>query len=298
MGPSSPPVLHKQSLLMRSLGIAGFLMAVKLVAGLLTSSVAILASAADSLFDFMASLANLMLVRSASKPPDKDHPYGHGKIESLGGLLQGILMGFVALGVGGAAVFRLVHHLPLSQPDIGIAVILAAIFLNAWHVRGLRVSVRDSGSPVMAMEVLHYASDLITHVGALVSLVIFALTKSSFWDPVISLGIVAYLLVSIGRMFHDVFQELIDKQLPEPVVREIAGLIKSHHPKVVDFHAMRTRQAGDTKFIEFHVVLRGVKEFAEAHRLTESLTAELNRRYPGAIITVHTHPEEAPMHEE
>jgi ferrous-iron efflux pump FieF len=283
--------LSKQKLIMRSLAIAGGLTAIKLAVYFMTNSMAILASAADSFMDLIVSLANFLFIRSASKPADEDHAYGHGKIESLGGLLQSLVIAAMAIAVAALAIQRLRTPQPLHQPIVGVVITLIAIAVNFWHIRNLRRSMIESGSQVMASEYLHYASDIFAYIGVIASLLLFKITGSTFWDPLISLFIVMYLIKGVWSIFETALEELLDKQLPDPTLKEIDRLIRSSHPKVTDYHDLRTRKVGQTKFIEFHVVLRDVHAFKEAHEITESVIFRLCETYPGSIVTVHSDPE-------
>ena len=144
--------LSKKSLVIRSLIIAGGLAILKTTIGIMTHSLAILATAADSLMDFFMSLANYYFIRHAEKPPDHDHAYGHGKIESLAGLLQSLFMAIVALTIAGAAIHRFTHPEKLEYSTAGIAVMVIAILVNFWHVKNLRKFMLSSGSQIMATE--------------------------------------------------------------------------------------------------------------------------------------------------
>lgn len=283
----------KMELMTRSLAIAGGLTLLKVLVYGLTHSMSILASAADSFMDFLVSAINMGFVVSAAKPADKEHPYGHGKIESLAGLLQSSFMAAVAVGIATMAVKRFNNPMPIEEPLIGILITILALALSLWHVRNLRNSMIATGSQVMAAEYLHYASDILAYLGVLLSFILFKFTSSVLWDIVISLLIVAYLFKTVAGIFSDSLGELLDKQLPDDTLREIKSIILAYHPQIVGYHDLRTRKVGQTKFIEFHVVLRKVERFDEAHDITEGLINKLVKKYPGSIVTVHTDPEEA-----
>lgn len=281
----------KKALVLRSLWIATALTFLKVLVGWHSQSMAIMASAADSLMDFVVSLANFWFIYSAEKPADQNHPYGHGKIESLAGLFQSLVIGGVALAVAGGAVMRFMSPQPVHQPLGGVAVMAVAIALNWWHVRNLRRSMLETSSQVMASEYLHYASDFLAHTGVIAALILYQITGQTFWDPLMSALIVIYLFWNITQIFNKSISELLDEQLPEHILGDIVSTIKAHDSRIVDFHDLRTRRVGDTKFIEFHIELRGVERFEEAHNITESLISVLRRKYPGSVVTVHTDPE-------
>jgi ferrous-iron efflux pump FieF len=283
----------KQHLLVRSLAIAGGLAALKVGVFLATDSMAILASAADSLMDFVVSLANFVFVRSAEKPADEKHAYGHGKIESLAGLLQSVVVGGVTLAVAGMAISRFSSPREISEPLAGAGVTAVALILSLWHIRNLNRSAIETGSQVMRSEYVHYASDILAYMGVIASFLLSRATGAQFWDPLVSLLIVAYLLKSVASIFNDSLKELLDEQLPRSERTSLDELIRGFDPRIVEYHNLRTRKVGATRFIEFHVVLRDITLFNEAHDITERLIARIRQAYPDAELTVHADPEEA-----
>jgi ferrous-iron efflux pump FieF len=281
----------KKNLVLRSLLMSCFLTILKFTVGVLSQSVAMLASATDSFMDLLVSLVNFGFLKTAEMPADENHPYGHGKIESLAGLFQSLVIGAVAIGIAVGAVLRFMHPRPITHAGAGVAVMVVAMSLNFWHVRKLRRSMQETGSQVMASEYVHYASDFLSHLGVILSFILFKVTGSTLWDPLMSFAIIGYLVWAVSQIFRNSISELLDEQLAEPIPSGIAAIIRRHDPRIIDFHELRTRKVGDTKFIEFHIELRAVKEFEEAHNITESLIARLREAYPGSIITVHTDPE-------
>jgi ferrous-iron efflux pump FieF len=202
-----------------------------------------------------------------------------------------LFIGAAALAVAGGAVVRFMSPRPVEQPLAGIAVMTVAILINLWHVRNLRASMLRTGSQVMASEYVHYASDFLSHLGVIAALVLFKTTGLPFWDPLMSVFIVIYLVRAVASIFNNSISELLDEQLPDVVINHLSKTIRTHHPKIIDFHDLRTRKVGETKFIEFHLELRDVRAFEEAHDITESLISSVRTVYPGSVVTVHTDPE-------
>lgn len=281
----------REKLIIRSLLIAGGLALFKGVVFGMTNSMSILASAVDSLLDLVVSLMNFIFLKSAAAPPDQDHPYGHGKIESLAALVQSLLIGLATLGVGVGAVKRFYLPQHVYEPVAGMVVMTFALIFNLWHVRNLKKSMIETESQVIATEYLHFVSDTFVYLGVLASFLLIRFTGHLYWDPLVSLLIVAYLMKSVISVFGSTLAELLDMQLPEDVLVVIDQAIRSYDSRVVDYHDLRTRKVGLTKFIEFHMVLRGVESFHEAHDVTEGVIRKLRKMYPGAVVTVHTDPE-------
>jgi cation diffusion facilitator family transporter len=205
-------------------------------------------------------------------------------------MAQSLIIGAAVLGIAGMAVKRFLSPEPIEQPLVGMLIAAVALLLNLWHSKNLRRSMLETNSQVMATEYLHYATDTFVYLGVLVSFVLFKITGQGFWDPLISLLIVIYLVKTIAEIFQDTLTELLDVQLPEPHLKEIDQTILSYDSRIVSYHDLRTRKVGPTKFIEFHVALRGVVTFHDAHQLTVGLMETFQNKYPGAIVTVHADP--------
>ncbi|MFN0117342.1 MAG: cation diffusion facilitator family transporter [Elusimicrobiota bacterium] len=289
----SSSIKTKRKLLVRSLLIAIGLLGFKLVVFFFTNATSILASAVDSLMDFLVSLVNFLFLKSASKPADHNHPYGHGKIESLAGLFQGVIIAAMALGLAVMAVKRLIYPEFISKPFLGVLISFIGLILSLWHIRNLKKSVEQSNSQLMASEYLHYASDILAYLGVMVALILYKFTGSPYWDPVVTLLIVIYILRGVTGIFQNALSELLDEQLPDSVLKELDHIIRSSHPKVLDYHDLRTRRVGEAKFIEFHVVIKEEQFFSEAHNITETVVKKIQQTYPEAIVTAHADPEDA-----
>jgi cation diffusion facilitator family transporter len=286
-------MLNASRLLARSSLIAFGLALFKLAVFFMTNSVAILASAADSFMDFVVSFANFILYRTSSKPADPKHPYGHGKIESLAGIVQSLTITAMIGSVAMMSVKRLLAPAALLQPLAGLVIITVALILNAWHSRNLGHAAEHTGSQLMAGEHLHYRSDTLMYIGVLAALALSKITGKTFWDPIISLCIVAYLLKHAVGLFRETLSELLDASLPKHTLDEIDGIIRGFHANVLDYHDLRTRKVGATKFIEFHVVLKDVHGLREAHAITERLIEKLKATYPDSVVTIYADPEGA-----
>lgn len=283
----------KENVLRLSIGVSLALCALKLAFGLLTGSMSILASAVDSLMDFLASTVNLISLRKAEKPPDWDHAYGHGKIESLAALFQSIFVGFSAFIVSIIMLRRILHSEVLTRPDVGMGVMLISILTTAFLVQRLREVERKAESLVLEAERLHYSADFATNFGVLAGLALVYLTGLSAWDFLVAFMVVIWVLRLSFKVFWNATDELMDRELPEPMKQQLAQTIQNFHPHIVGFHDLRTHKVGAKRFIDFHIEIRGDLSFKEAHEITEDLIEDLRRKIPGADITVHMDPEGA-----
>jgi ferrous-iron efflux pump FieF len=284
----------KQRTALLSLSVATSLAALKLTAGVLTGSVAVLASLADSVLDLFASLLNFLAIRKASVPADLDHAYGHGKAESLAGLFQSLIIGGSGAYLIYVAILRLVHPVPLEHESVGLAVMGVSIVASWLLVRHMRKVAARTGSVALEADSLHYATDVLANLGVIASLGLHRFLGLRLADPVVSLAIAAYVLASAWQILRKSVDDLMDRQLPEPQIARITEIVGGFAPQVVGYHDLRTRHAGSQIFIELHLDIPGDRSFEQAHRVTEAVVRALEQAFPQAMVTAHSDPYPGP----
>jgi cation diffusion facilitator family transporter len=258
-----------------------------------SNSIGVLASALDSMADFFSSSINLISLRISAMPPDRDHPYGHGKIEGLAGLLQGALIGLGALALFAESLRRLLKGAGVDPGAWSVAVMAASAFVSALHGRGLRAAALRQSGAILKAEWLHFGADAISNLGVLAALALVRATGNSLWDLAVAGPLAGFIMFEAGRLARESLEELMDHGLSPALQREIEAAILSHHPCLVGFHGFRARKAGSRFFVDFHVEIRGVDSFEQAHDITEDLIANLTARFPNTDVTVHYDPEGA-----
>jgi ferrous-iron efflux pump FieF len=289
--PSHPPSSVKA--LMLAITTAAVLALVKFSAALLTHSMALMASALDSLLDMASSSVNLFASIKAAKPPDESHDYGHEKIESLASLFQSMLILISGIFLVVESTKRLVHGSYVQEIGVGIGVMIFSIILTFILTRKLHATARENKSLILHTENLHYTMDLLTNGGAILALIFVRMTGVVFIDLLVSIGIAVYILKTAFGILRHAVDELLDRSLPVISREDISQIILGFSPKIVNFHNFRSRQAGTKIFLDFHVEIRGETDFKKAHNLTEGLIRRIKEKYPEADITVHYDPEGA-----
>ncbi len=272
-----------------SVTVATVLIAAKAAAWLTTGSVGLLSTLIDSALDLAASLINLIAIRQALQPADEEHRFGHGKAEPLAGLAQS---GFVLGSAGFLLVHageRLVRPTPVSNTEVGYAVMALAIGLTIALVLYQRYVVRRTGSLAIKADSLHYSVDLLSNVS-----VMFALALSSrfgwLWaDPLVAIAISLFILHSAWQILKDSLNLLMDRELPDED-RERIRRIACSHPGVIDIHDLRTRSSGTHVFIQFHLELDGNMTLLDAHTIADQVMNELERAFPDAEVLIHEDP--------
>jgi ferrous-iron efflux pump FieF len=271
-----------------SVATATVLILVKLAAWLATGSVSVLASLVDSAMDAGASLVNLVAVHWSLQPPDNEHRFGHGKAQALAALAQSAFIAGSALFVGLEAFDRLLHPEPLAQVGVGLAILTFAIIATLALLAFQRHVIKRTGSPAIRADALHYATDLATNGATLLALGLAAFGWHGV-DPLLGLGIGAYVMYSAVRIAQDAVQLLLDRELPDDQRNEIMELAAST-PSVKGVHGLRTRQSGQLLIIQLHLELDDELPLREAHRVAMEAEARIRGRYPDSDITIHQDP--------
>lgn len=267
---------------------AGFLIVAKLVAWYITGSVGLLASLVDSVMDSIASLINLFAIRYSLQPADEKHRFGHGKAEPLAGLAQAAFIAGSAIFLTFHAIDRLRSGQVIEQVGIGIGVMILAIVLTIVLLAIQRYVIKKTDSTAIRADSLHYLTDLLTNMSILVAL--YLSTLGWKWaDPVFAIGVAVYIFYSAYKIGFDAFQQLMDRELPKEI-RDQIQVIAMSHPEVTGTHETRTRQSGQTRFVQLHLELNENMSLKRAHEIADGIEAEIMEYLPGAEVIIHQDP--------
>lgn len=268
--------------------VASFLLLVKIAAWWVTGSVSLLASVVDSLLDIAASVVNLIVVRYALQPADREHAFGHGKAESLAALAQ-------AMFISGSACFLILNGVErffrpheLQSPEYGIYVSLFAMLVTFALVMFQRYVVKKTASQAIAADSLHYQTDLYMNAAIIVALGLswFGFKQA---DAIFAIGIGIYILYSAFHMAYQAVQTLLDRKLPDEELAQIQAISLSVEG-VLGVHQLRTRMAGPVRFIQLHLELEDQIPLIEAHHISDQVEEKLRKTFPGADVLIHQDP--------
>ncbi|MBV8738847.1 MAG: cation diffusion facilitator family transporter [Alphaproteobacteria bacterium] len=273
-----------------SVAVALLLITIKFAAWLETNSVALLSSVIDSLLDGAASLINLIAVRHAMAPADREHRFGHGKAEPLAVLGQSAFITGSALLLLAEAVRRLIDPVPVSHPPLGIAVMVFAIVLTLLLVFYQQSVVKRTGSIAVSADEFHYRSDVVLNLGVIAALVFSALFGLPILDPLFGAAIGIWIIWSAVGLARLSLVQLMDQEFPDDEREKIREIAQSH-PHVTAAHDLRTRMAGPTAFIQIHIEMDGTMSLIRAHEISDEVEARLRAAYPNAEIIIHQDPE-------
>lgn len=272
-----------------SVAVACTLIAAKFAAWMHTESVALLATLVDSLLDGVASLINMLAVRHALTPADDEHRFGHGKAEALAGLGQGALVAGSALFLFVEAIQHLITPQPIERSYAGIAVMLFSILMTIGLVAYQRWVVQRTGSIAVSADRLHYIGDVATNATVLLALGLASLPGFLWVDAAGALIVAAVIVKSAIDIVRGAFDNLMDRELADADREHVLAVIR-RHPEARALHDLRTRQAGNQIFIQFHLELDPDLSLRDAHRISDEIEAELLAVFPGAQILIHQDP--------
>jgi cation diffusion facilitator family transporter len=267
------------------------LIALKIVAGAVTGSIAIVTEAAHSSIDLIASVVAFVSVRKAAVPADEDHPYGHAKIENLAAAIEGML---VLLGAG-IIIFESIRRLSgpphVESIGFGIAVVAFSGAANLLVSRYLSRQAKRSDSPALEGDATHLRTDALTSVGVLVALVLVQVTGVEQLDPIAALVVAAAIVVSGVRLITQSSRVLVDEALPAEELEAIRSAIADHSaPEIAGFHKLRARRAGSRRHIDLHVQFRPGTSLERAHELSHELQRDIRGHVRGADVLIHLEP--------
>ena len=273
-----------------SVTVASILIVAKLGGWLATGSVSILSSLVDSILDAGASIINLLAVRHAFQPADREHRFGHGKAESLAGLAQAAFIAGSGVFLLLEAIDRFVNPQPITNTGLGMSIMMVSIALTIVLVGFQLYVIRKTKSVAINADSLHYRADLLVNIAVIVSLILASKFQWYIVDPMFALAIVAYMTYGAFDIARQSLDVLMDKELPAEERARIKEIAMSH-PKVFDVHDMRTRSAGSNLFIQLHIDMPREITLIEAHDIAEDVMALVEGAYPEAEVLVHQDPE-------
>lgn len=265
------------------------LVILKLVTGIFSGSVSIISEAIHSANDLLASIIAFFSVRISDRPADHEHPFGHGKAESISGVVEAALIVFAALWIVVEAIKRILHGGEVRHLGWGTAVMVTSVAVNTIVARYLFKVAKKEDSVALEAAAQHLSADVYTSLGVAIGLVLVWITDWHIIDPIVAI-LVAILIGSIGwKLTVRAGKHLMDSSLPESEVAEIEKIVKSE-TRVVSWHRMRTRKSGSQRHIDFHIVMPAGATLVEAHQIADELEKLIAQLFVRANVVIHVDP--------
>jgi cation diffusion facilitator family transporter len=275
-----------------SIASNSILIAIKLAAGAITGSIAIVTEAVHSTIDLVASVVAFVSVRKADEPADADHPYGHEKVESLAAAIEGMLILIGAGIIVYEATHRLVVGAQVESLGVGIAVMGFSLIANLIVSTVLSRQARAHDSPALEGDAAHLRTDALTSAGVLAGLAVVELTGIVAFDSITALLVAAAIVVAGLRIIRRSSGVLVDEVLPDAEMDRIeAAIAAARTPEVAGYHKLRARRAGSRRYIDLHVQYRSGTSLERAHELAHRMRDEIEAGVRRAEVLIHVEPE-------
>lgn len=293
--------LHRKKVAVALLSVISntTLVVFKLIVGLAIGSVSVVSEAIHSGVDLIAAAIALFAVRTSSKPADREHPFGHGKVENISGAVEALLIFLAAGWIIYEAVRKLRHPEPIETAGWGVAVMLVSAVANTIVSTMLFRVGKEADSVALEADAWHLRTDVYTSAGVMAGLgaiwvgqVLFPGTNLSWVDPVCAIAVAMLIIKAAWELTVQAGRDLLDASLPEEEQQLIRQLIVQHIPEGVGFHDLRTRKAGSQRFVEFHLDCPASVSLGDAHAMSDTVECAILGRLPGTRVTVHAEPPE------
>jgi cation diffusion facilitator family transporter len=275
-----------------SIASNALLIAIKLAAGAITGSIAIITEAIHSLIDLVASVVAFVSVRKADEPADADHPYGHEKVENLAATIEGMLILVGAGVIVFEATRRLVDGAEVDRLGVGIAVMGFAVVANLVVSAVLSRQAKEHDSAALEGDAAHLRTDAMTSAAVLVGLALVEITGIDAFDSITAMVVAMAIVWSGIRIIRRSSGVLVDEALPEAEMDRIeAAIASARTAEVAGYHKLRTRRAGSRRYIDLHVQYRSGTSLERAHELAHAMRDSIEAEIPNAEVLIHVEPE-------
>ena len=275
------------------LSIAAALTTIALKAGayMLTGSVGLLSDAIESIVNLLAAIMALSMLTIAMRPPDDSHAFGHGKAEYFSSNVEGALILIAAMGIAVTAVERLFNPREIEQVGIGLAVSVVATIVNFIVARILHKAGKEHGSITLEADAHHLMTDVWTSVGVVAGVGAVGLTGWTILDPIIALAVSVNIVNTGLQLIRRSVDGLMDASLSLKETEAIENVLDKYRDEYeIDFHALRTRQAGARHFITVHVLVPGAWTVHDAHQLAEEIEGDIRAVVQNSVALTHLEP--------
>lgn len=264
------------------------LILLKLVVGLITNSVSILSEAIHSSLDLVAAIIAYFSVRVSGNPADKEHPYGHGKIENVSGVIEAILIFIASIWIIFEATKKFINPVEATSLGLGSIVMLISAGVNIYVSRRLYKVAHLTNSVALEADALHLKTDVLTSLGVAVGLFLIILTDIHLLDPIIAILVACFIIRESFLLLRKAFSPLLDTSLSPVEIEKVESILAGMN---VRYHDLRTRAAGHQRFIEFHLDAPADDTIEKIHNQCDAIEERLGNEFSDLNIIIHPEPD-------
>ena len=270
-----------------SIAAAIVTIALKSAAYLLTGSVGLLSDALESLVNLVGALMALAMLTIAARPADEDHAYGHSKAEYFSSGVEGTLILLAAISIGYVAVLRIITPQPIEKIGLGLIVSVGASVVNLIVAIILLKAGKQYNSITLEASSKHLMTDVWTSAGVVIGVGAVALTNWVILDPIVAIIIALNIIRTAYQIMRKSVLGLLDRAIPVNDMNSLKNILDTYSSGGIEFHALRTRQAGSRQFISFHVLVPGEWSVDKGHHFLEQLEHDIRKSLVNATIFTH-----------
>jgi cation diffusion facilitator family transporter len=270
------------------------LIIMKVVVGILSGSVSILSEAIHSFMDLLAAIIAFLSVRVSDAPADERHPYGHGKFENISGVVEAILIFAASAWIIFEAIKKIVQPREIEKIGLGILVMSLSAVVNFLVSRKLYKVAKETDSIALEADALHLKVDVYTSLGVAAGLLLmytlgyfFKSPYIIYLDPLIAILVAILILRESFILFRKAYAPLLDEALSDSEVEQIRKLISDHCSETINYHGLRTRKAGNYRYVDFHLNVPADMSVKTAHDLCDTIEEEIRRTVAHTEVTIH-----------
>jgi cation diffusion facilitator family transporter len=264
------------------------LILMKIIVGIISGSVSIVSEAIHSSMDLIAAIIAFLSVRVSDNPPDTRHPYGHGKIENISGVVEALLIFIAAIWIIAEAIRKLLGEaIELDSIALGSVVMIISAIINTIVSRRLYKVAKATNSVALEADALHLKTDVYTSLGVAVGLGLIMLTGITWLDPVVAILVALFIIRESYQLLKRAFTPLLDTAW---ATEEIVELENKLNRLDVHYHDLRTRVAGNYRFIDLHIEIPENVSVGSAHKYCDKIENELTNNYENLTVTIHVEP--------
>ena len=266
------------------------LILLKITAGILSGSVSIISEAIHSGMDLIASLIAFLSVRQSSKPADREHPYGHGKIENISAIMEGLLIFIAAAMIIVKAAGKIFAPAEIDQAGVAAAVMILSSLVNAGVSRKLYKVAKEEDSMALEADALHLKTDVYTSLGVGVGILLIKVTGLVILDPVVAILVAMLIIKEAAELCRNAVGYLLDTRLTDKEEEAIIGIIEAHKNQFIEYHKLKTRKSGNLKHIDFHIVVEPELSVKTTHEIIGNLKKDMCEKIGNTRVSIHVDP--------
>ncbi|MDD3225092.1 MAG: cation diffusion facilitator family transporter [Clostridium sp.] len=263
------------------------LIIMKFIIGIISGSVSIISEAIHSCMDLIASVIAFFSVRVSDKPADKNHPYGHGKIENISGVIEAILIFIASAIIIYESVNKILNPKEIAAAGLGFLVMFVSSFVNFMVSKKLYKIAKQEQSIALEADALHLKSDVLTSLGVGIGLLIMYITKIKILDPIVAILVAVFILKEAFELLREALKPLLDGRLTDEEIETIENIIAKNGGKYCSYHDLKTRRSGSSKHIDMHLVVPEDMSVKDSHIICDNIENEIEKVLKNTDVMIH-----------